>query len=33
VVRKDIKTGDLGWKERRTRKTWENFMNLGKGCS
>jgi hypothetical protein len=33
VVRKDIKTGDLVLKKRRTGKIRENFMNLGKGHS
>jgi hypothetical protein len=33
VVRKDIKTDDLCWKERRTGRTWENFVNIGKGYS
>jgi hypothetical protein len=33
VVRKDIRTGDLVLKRRRTGKTQENFMNLGKGHS
>jgi hypothetical protein len=33
VVRKDIKTGDLVLKKRRTRKTLGNFMNLGKDRS
>jgi hypothetical protein len=31
VVRKDIKTGDLVLKKRRTGKTRVNFMNPGKG--
>jgi hypothetical protein len=33
VVRKDIRTGDLVLKRRRTGKTQENIMNLGKGHS
>jgi hypothetical protein len=30
VVKKDIKTGNLVLKKRRTARTLENFMNLGK---
>jgi hypothetical protein len=33
VVHKDIKTGDLVLKKRKTGRTRENFMNLGKGHS
>jgi hypothetical protein len=31
VVRKDIKTGDLVLKRKKTGRTLGNFMNLGKG--
>jgi hypothetical protein len=31
VVTKDIKTGDLVLKRKRTGRTLGNFMNLGKG--
>jgi hypothetical protein len=31
VVQKDIKTGDLLLKRKKTGKIWENFMNPGKG--